>query len=114
MSDQATLERLREAGADLDSVHEITAFLYFSGEQAARRALPGLEAAGYVTFPAPVGTPDGKWVVEAAMKAAPTSERIAAMRSELRRLAQPGGGQYDGWAAHPLPDEEVEAASTPE
>jgi len=58
-----------------------------------------------VTFPAPVGTPDGKWVVEAAMKAAPTSERIAAMRSELRRLAQPAGGQYDGWAAHPLPDD---------
>ena len=46
-----------------------------SGEQAARRALPGLQAAGYVTFPAPVGTPDGKWVVEAVVKAAPTSER---------------------------------------
>lgn len=114
MSDQATLQRLREAGADLEAIHEITAFLYFSGEQAARRALAGLEAAGYATFPAPAGTPDGKWVVEAAVKAAPSSERIASMRTELRRLAQPAGGQYDGWAAHALPDEEVEATPTPE
>lgn len=100
------LERLREAGFELELVHELEAFIYFPNEALARRVVPALNEFGYATYPEPTG--DGRWVVEAVIRAAPVPEYIAEMRRQLRGLAGPLGGQYDGWSAIPI-DEEAEA-----
>ena len=87
-------------------MHELEAFIYFPNESNARRALAALHEAGYATYPEPTG--DGRWVVEAVIRAAPMPEYVAAMRKHLRGVAGPLGGMYDGWSAIPI-DEEAEA-----
>ena len=97
---------MRESGFELEKVHELEAFIYFPNESNARRALPALQQAGYTTYPEPTG--EGRWVVEAVIRAAPMPEYVAAMRRHLRGVAGPLGGLYDGWSATPI-DEEAEA-----
>ena len=97
---------MRESGFELEKVHELEAFIYFPNESNARRALPALQQAGYTTYPEPTG--EGRWVVEAVIRAAPMPEYVAAMRKHLRGVAGPLGGMYDGWSATPI-DEEAEA-----
>jgi Regulator of ribonuclease activity B len=86
----------------------IEAFLYFTGEGAARRVAAHLEEGGYTTYVDP--SPPGRWLLEAVSREVPTPEHIAAMGSGLRNLARSNNGLYDGWwASEPPEDEEGEA-----
>jgi hypothetical protein len=123
ITDEKIFQRLLDAGLDLSQEAVIEAFLYFTGETAARRAAIQLEEGGYLTFVEP--NPPGRWLLEVVSRAVPTSEHIAGMGVALRNVARSSGGIYDGWWAveppedaeggvEPLPEPEPELQAEPE
>jgi hypothetical protein len=103
---------LLDAGLDLSQEAVIEAFLYFTGEGAARRVAAQLEEGGYTTYVDP--SPPGRWLLEAVSREIPTPEHIGKMGTGLRDLARSNNGIYDGWWASEPPEEEELGAPEPE
>jgi hypothetical protein len=112
ITDEKIFQRLLDAGLDLEQEAVLQAFLYFPGETAARRVAAQLEESGYLTFVDP--SPPTRWLLEAASRAVPTPEHIAAMGDSLRTAARANNGIYDGWWASPPPEEEDQPVPLPE
>jgi hypothetical protein len=104
VTDQRVFELLEGAGADLAREHSVEAYLYFPSEAAARRVAGQLAEAGYETYAEP--SPPTRWLVEAVRPLVPSREAIAALGDSMRAAARGAGGEYDGWWAFELPEEE--------
>jgi hypothetical protein len=111
VTDSRIFELLRSTGADLDREHSVEAYLYFSSEASARRVADRLAGAGFETYAEP--SPPSRWVVEAARPLVPTPDAIAELGVSMRAAARSAGGQYDGWWAFELPEEESESPPLP-
>jgi hypothetical protein len=102
-ADRRALQQLRKLGADLTKPRHVIHFLYFSDEEAARRAAGAVEEAGYKTK---VVAPDDRfreWRVHADATRVLSETTVDGFRSWFDRVASEHGGEYDGWEAARTP-----------
>lgn len=124
--DGAVLESLREAGVDLSKPLEIDFQIAVVDEASGQQIVDAVRAAGY---PADLvyddgGTEDGvaedgdeahededqateeddgcddpSWTIYVIMEIVPDYQRVVDIQAKLDELAQPFGGEVDGWGA---------------
>ena len=109
-ADGAVLKSLAEHGIDLTQVLEIEFALTAPDEDGAKKIAAAVKAAGFepeISYDDGEPDPDGQvrdeeafgpsWAVFVAMEMVPEYQRIIDIQAELRALAQPLGGEPDGW-----------------
>ena len=100
-ADQATLDNMRRAGADLSKPVEIDHYLYLPRKDLADQAAAALRSQGYkVTVDtAAVVRPGEAWLALASQTTVPTMGYLRMTRATYTALANKLGGVYDGWEA---------------
>ena len=96
--DSATIDQLRQAGADLSQPLTVDHFLYFPSQRASEEVRDALREAGYWVEQG-LGADRKNWVVKAQRSLVVTIDSITKERSRLTSLASSKGGEYDGWGA---------------
>jgi hypothetical protein len=97
--DRATLEALRDAGADLARPTEVNFYLYFPTREAATRAASEVEMPEMEASVDPSASSDGTWCLFLTGTMVPREATIRAAAVHLEALARRHGGDYDGWEA---------------
>jgi tetratricopeptide (TPR) repeat protein len=97
--DEAVRVLIEQGEADPDQLLPVEHWLYFSDEEAARRAAHRAGQNGFALQLGPSANDDGTWVVRATRHMYPRPEAFARARHPLARLATEEGGEYDGWEA---------------
>ena len=76
----------------------VSHYLYFSGQEAAAPVVAELREQGFDVEERQ--SADGKnWLVLAHHDMVATRSVVEAMRVRMKALAEPAGGEYDGWEA---------------
>jgi Regulator of ribonuclease activity B len=101
--DKQVLKQLRRLGANLSRPREVVHFVYFPTQVAAEQASHQLRGEGYMIDVRPAANaadnPPNPWLMEARNYAVVDESNVQAMRERFERLAEAGGGEYDGWEA---------------
>jgi Regulator of ribonuclease activity B len=101
--DKQVLKQLRRLGANLSRSREVVHFVYFPTQVAAEQASHQLRGEGYMIDVRPAANaadnPPNPWLMEARNYAVVDESNVQAMRERFERLAEAGGGEYDGWEA---------------
>lgn len=97
--DDATLDALREAGADLSLETETRFYLYFPTEGSARQAARVATTEGYVALVQAPLEGYANWLCLLTRTLVPSSVEIKAARARLEELATSLHGEFDGWEA---------------
>jgi hypothetical protein len=108
--DAATIEQLRQAGADLTERRETFHYLYVEDEPTGRsveQALRGPDR-NIAVQPAASG---GGWLVLVGINIVVDAATIGSLRSQFEAVAARYGGEYDGWEASLEVSKEVDPAS---
>ncbi len=94
--DQAAVERLRRAGADLTMPHQTRHFLYVPGVKGAQKLARALQRSDR-RVEIETSARKGYWMVEVIQSMVVTPETIAECRAEFEAVAKPLNGEYDRW-----------------
>jgi hypothetical protein len=95
-SDEATLERLREAGSDLTKPHPFDFYLYHSDQAGALQLCDALVVEGFDTLVTTSAAGDD-WLCLASLTMLPTLENLTNLNTRFEALIAEYGGEYDGW-----------------
>lgn len=97
--DDATLEALRDAGADLSLATETRFYLYFPTEATARHAANTATSEGYAAIVREPLEGYADWLCLLTRTLVPSRSEIKAARARLEHLAISLHGEFDGWEA---------------
>jgi len=101
-ADLQSVNKLKQAGSNLEKPHVLEFHLNMATEQEAKLAQRELNAQGYRT--ATLG-PDGQnpgWLLVSTKSLVPSPEELAAQRAQMTELAGKYNGHYNGWDADPV------------
>jgi len=100
-TDQAALDAMRRAGADLTKPTRITHSLYMPSKTTAQWASDDLSQFGYEVKTTKAGRsrPDQALLLQAEKTAVPTTDYFRDSRNRFNALAVQWGGDYTGWTA---------------
>jgi len=87
---------MRQNGADLSTPRQTFHYLYFGTERAARRAAKALARDDRTLDIHQTGN---DWAVKIGQIMVVDEETIEAVGAEFEAIAEPEGGEYDGWEA---------------
>ena len=94
--DQAAVERLRRAGADLTMPHQTRHFLYVPGVKAAQKVARAVRRADR-RVEIETCARKGYWMVEVIQSMVVTPASIAECRAEFEAATRQVNGEYDRW-----------------
>jgi hypothetical protein len=97
-ADRATLDRLKEAGADLSKPTEVLFYLYFATRELAEKAAERSSTSSLRATVDHAATGDS-WLCLLKGQMVPALEAIHGEAVRLRKIAESLGGEYDGWEA---------------
>lgn len=100
--DGAVIDQLREAGADLSQPREVRFYLYLPTLADADAVAAAAQVGGRLVQVEPAATGDD-WLVLIVETMVVDEATMAARRDEFHGLADPRGGEYDGWEAAAAP-----------
>jgi hypothetical protein len=95
-SDEATLERLREAGSDLSKPHPFDFYFYHPDQTGAQQLCGALVQDGFDTIVTDSAAGDD-WLCLASLTMLPTLENLTKLNARFEALIAEYGGEYDGW-----------------
>ena len=96
--DQAVIEQLGEAGADLSQPREVRFYLYLPNEPAARAVGVIVQGGQRAVAVEPAATGD-EWLVLVTEMLVVDLDAIGQRGEEFTRAVDAYGGEYDGWEA---------------
>jgi hypothetical protein len=100
--DQAVIDQLRAAGADLTQAREVRYYLYVPTQSEANSLAAAVQSGGRLVQVEAAAT-GSDWLVLITETVVVDAATMASRREEFARAVEPFGGVYDGWEAAAVP-----------
>jgi hypothetical protein len=100
--DQAVIDQLRAAGADLTQAREVRYYLYVPTQSDASSLAAAVQSGGRLVQVEAAAT-GSDWLVLITETVVVDAATMASRREEFARAVEPFGGVYDGWEAAAVP-----------
>jgi hypothetical protein len=100
--DQAVIDQLRAAGADLTQAREVRYYLYVPTQSDANSLAAAVQSGGRLVQVEAAAT-GSDWLVLITETVVVDAATLASRREEFARAVEPFGGVYDGWEAAAVP-----------
>jgi hypothetical protein len=96
-ADKHVLGLLSKLGSDVNELHEVSFWMYFTLEDKAYKAAAELSKQGLTVDVSPPHDGHTKWLCIAFTHIVPRFPTLEKYRKRLTTLAERHGGEFDGW-----------------